>query len=203
MNGDPVDNIRTRCGLISSVQASSADRNPAEPREIIRFGSASFEARGYIDAPNHLIHGLPTLTMCFRLGFWIGCFGDLLMRYSVPVLACLLFSATNTVSADDISTIKQAVSKKLTEPQSAHFGKVYQSKAVPQIYCGRLNSKNGFGDYTGEHLFMYDSKFDNLTILENPYTLEYELDSPEKLQRMERMEAGVKSYIAICIKGAT
>jgi hypothetical protein len=125
------------------------------------------------------------------------------MQYSVPVLVCLLLLTTNTVNADDISTIKQAVSKKLVDSQSAHFSQIYQSETVPQIYCGKLNSKNRFGDYTGERLFMYDSKFDSLTVLENPYTLEYELDSPDKLQRMEKMEAGIKSYIAICVGAAT
>ena len=104
-----------------------------------------------------------------------------------------------TVQAGELSPIQQAISKQLSDPKSAHFTQLYRSKVAPQVYCGKVTSKNKSGHDTGERLFLYDTQFDNLTILENPQVFQYDLDTPEKLQKMDRTEAAIKSYIALCV----
>ena len=121
------------------------------------------------------------------------------MKYVLPVALCALLLPMEAVHADDFSQIERAVSKQFPNPESTQFSQLFRSKAAPQIYCGKVTSKNRSGSYTGERLFMYDSQFDNLTVLENPQIFQYELDTPEKFQEMDRAETGIKSYIALCV----
>ena len=115
----------------------------------------------------------------------------------LAAVICVLF-LVKTVQARELSPI-EAISKLLSEPKSAHFTQLYQSKVAPKVYCGKVTSKNKSGQDTGERLFLYDSQFDHLTMLENPQLFQYDLDTPEKLQSMDRTEAAIKSYIALCV----
>ena len=117
----------------------------------------------------------------------------------VAVVICILF-LVKTDRAGELFPIQQAISKQLADPNSAQFAQLYQSKAAPQVYCGKLTSKNRSGHDTGERLFLYDLQFDNLTVLENPQVFQYDLDTPEKLQNIDRTEAAIKSYIALCVR---
>ena len=129
------------------------------------------------------------------------------MRYSasrsavsgVAAVICVLF-LVKTVQARELSPIEQAISKQLSDPKSAHFTQLYRSKVASKVYCGKVTSKNKSGQDSGERLFLYDSQFDNLTILENPQLFQYDLDTPERLQSMDRAEAAIRSYIALCVR---
>jgi uncharacterized protein (DUF427 family) len=63
-----------------------------------------------------------------------------------------------------------------------------------------VNSKDKSGEYAGERLFLYDSQLDNLTLLENPQLFQYELDTRQRLDEVDRAKAGIKSYIALCVQ---
>jgi hypothetical protein len=118
--------------------------------------------------------------------------------YRGAVVICILF-LVRTAEAGELSPIQRAISKQLSDPNSAHFTQLYRSKVAPQVYCGKVTSKNKTGHDTGERLFLYDTQFDSLTILENPQVFQYDLDTSEKLQKMDRTEAAINSYIALCV----
>src|SRR4030095_7020682 len=88
--------------------------------------------------------------------------------YRGAVIICILF-LVRTAEAGELSPIQQAISKQLSDPNSARFTQLYPSKVAPQVYCGKVTSKNKTGHDTGERLFLYDSPLDNITMLGNPH----------------------------------
>jgi hypothetical protein len=122
------------------------------------------------------------------------------MKRIVPILICVLALPSKTAHAESLAPIEEAVSKKLADPNSAQIRQLRRSDVAPQVYCGRVNSKNRSGAYTGERLFMYDVQFGTLTLLENPQIFQYDLDTPKRLDEIERAEAEIKSYIALCVE---
>jgi hypothetical protein len=122
------------------------------------------------------------------------------MKQFVPILICVLPLLLETAHAESFESIERAISQKLADPKSAEFRQLRRSHVAPQVYCGRVNSKNKSGEYAGERLFLYDSQLDNLTLLENPLLFQYDLDTRQRLDEVDRAEAGIKSYIALCVQ---
>lgn len=57
------------------------------------------------------------------------------------------------------ATYKAQVSARLKDPASARFSNVHYYDGGPvEVVCGSVNSKNGFGGYTGDQTFIYSGK---------------------------------------------
>lgn len=55
------------------------------------------------------------------------------------------------------SAARRSVVAKLRDPASVQFGQHFQRKQAMgvEVVCGTVNSKNGFGGYTGQTVFAY------------------------------------------------
>lgn len=62
--------------------------------------------------------------------------------------------ATNAGPRYAPAVVEAAVKARLRDPDSAQFGKMYP---VVGGVCGSVNSKNGFGGFSGETTFVYVS----------------------------------------------
>lgn len=62
------------------------------------------------------------------------------------------------------STAIAAVKAELKDPYSARFTDVHQNATLDSLVCGYVNSKNGFGAYTGRKPFTYSSLTDTVRL---------------------------------------
>jgi hypothetical protein len=68
---------------------------------------------------------------------------------------------------DEFSRAKQAMLRKLTDPESARWGDFYRiaDPAANGLVCGAVNSKNKMGGYVGMTGFVYWPKQDRASVL--------------------------------------
>lgn len=94
------------------------------------------------------------------------------MRKTVIITMVCLMCAGNAMAGDpkEIAWMergKDAVKSRLKDPSSAQFKNVYfnrGSEGIP-VTCGEVNSKNGYGGYSGFQRFLSAGSRDN-TFLE-------------------------------------
>jgi hypothetical protein len=69
--------------------------------------------------------------------------------------------------ADEFLPAKQAMLRKLTDPESARWGNFYRApdSAANGLICGAVNSKNKMGGYVGMTGFVYWPKEDKAILL--------------------------------------
>jgi hypothetical protein len=58
-------------------------------------------------------------------------------------------SAPKSPAADEFAAAKAAMSRKLTDPESARFTDPFNSNGTTPVMCGMVNSKNRMGGYSG------------------------------------------------------
>ena len=64
--------------------------------------------------------------------------------------------AERDAMANWVAQAQQSVKARLRDPDSVRWGEIYFSRGslgAPAV-CGSVNSKNGFGGYSGEHQFI-------------------------------------------------
>lgn len=69
---------------------------------------------------------------------------------AVTLAGCSAFKTPAEKAIDDT---KSLVAKELKDPESAQFGEIEACPANKEIVHGTVNSKNGFGAYTGSEMF--------------------------------------------------
>jgi hypothetical protein len=67
-------------------------------------------------------------------------------------------------AADEFAAAKAAMSRKLTDPESARFTDLFKSSGATPVVCGMVNSKNRMGGYGGATGFVYIPP-ENLAVL--------------------------------------
>jgi hypothetical protein len=72
--------------------------------------------------------------------------------------------APKPVAADEFAAAKAAMSRKLTDPESARFTDLFKSNGTTPVMCGMVNSKNRMGGYSGATGFVYIPS-ENLAVL--------------------------------------
>lgn len=86
------------------------------------------------------------------------------MRKTIFILALALSACqteqTTVSTADDgalFEAARKSVLASLRDPKSAEFGPRFQRRQSMglEVVCGTVNSKNGFGGYTGQTVFVY------------------------------------------------
>jgi hypothetical protein len=73
-------------------------------------------------------------------------------------------SAPKPLAADEFAAAKAAMSRKLTDPESARFTDLFKSSGATPVVCGMVNSKNRMGGYAGATGFVYIPA-ENLAVL--------------------------------------
>ncbi len=79
------------------------------------------------------------------------------VRY-IPILLILFLSLpAHAGNTPTIAAAKRAMAKELKDPASTKYRNVFihKSKEGHVTVCGEINSKNGYGGYSGWHKFMY------------------------------------------------
>jgi hypothetical protein len=69
--------------------------------------------------------------------------------------------------ADDFGSAKAAMTRKLTDPESARFTDLFKV-ATPdegEVICGMVNSKNQMGGYTGATGFIFHKNLNRATLM--------------------------------------
>lgn len=79
---------------------------------------------------------------------------------SLAVCGCNTQGTVAVAPVDDAAAFaaaRRSVVAKLRDPASAQFGQHFQRKQAMgvEVVCGTVNSKNGFGGYTGQTVFAY------------------------------------------------
>jgi hypothetical protein len=73
-------------------------------------------------------------------------------------------NAPKPPAADEFAAAKAAMSRKLTDPESARFTDLFKSSGATPVVCGMVNSKNRMGGYGGATGFVYIPP-ENLAVL--------------------------------------
>ena len=83
--------------------------------------------------------------------------GNHMKKLILAVALCTAASSANATTGKEIAWIEKAeryVSLSLKDPSSAQFSsKIYRGGGV-MVVCGKVNSKNAFGGYTGYKQFI-------------------------------------------------
>jgi hypothetical protein len=115
----------------------------------------------------------------------MGLIGVILVTMSV--LACQDVLARDTLTDSEKSVIERAVKNKLKDPDSAKFkwmkladGAITTSSAI--VYCGLVNSKNGYGGYVGYQPFQSVIMFTNKGTLMDDIDIFLRADNEVTLQ---------------------
>ncbi|MEZ2220735.1 hypothetical protein [Rhizobium sp. RCC_161_2] len=66
-----------------------------------------------------------------------------------------------------IKSIFSSLRSVVADPFSAQIADLKQAKNRPELYCGLINLKNGFGAYTGFQAFGYNSQYSNILLGQN------------------------------------
>lgn len=75
------------------------------------------------------------------------------MQKIVLIVATLALSGCGPNRAE---SVEREIRMQLRDPEAVQFDDISQCAGAPTIWTGRLNTKNGFGAYTGFQYFYYD-----------------------------------------------